>query len=482
MTDRQQRTRQARLDSLNYLITVGINPYPASYSRSHTVHQALAENTGRVAVAGRIHSKRTHGLLSFIDIIDQTGNIQIIIKSDQVGKKTYQLVDHLDVGDFLGVVGQRMQSKTGQESILADEINILSKSLLPLPSQWYGLKDTETRFRKRYLDLLLNNKVRQVLDARWTILREMRRFFYQHDFVEVETPVLQPLYGGTNAKPFTTYMNALNQDFYLRIAPELYLKRLIVGGYDRVFEIARNFRNEGIDSTHQPEFTMIEWYEAYADYQQMMNTAEDMFITLAAQINHQPIITVGDQKIDISRKWPRVKFTDLLKKHLNIDWQNITNQSVKKLLKQHHLKIDGEYSKLKALFSLFDHLITPKLIGPIWVIDYPKDISPLAKTHRDDDQFVERFEAYIGGKEICDGWSEIISPLEQRKRFENEQKNMKSGDSEAHPLDQDFIESMEYGMPPLGGIGIGIDRLVMLITNTWSIREVIAFPTLRKKS
>jgi lysyl-tRNA synthetase class 2 len=300
--------------------------------------------------------------------------------------------------------------------------------------------------------------------------------------MEVETPILQSLYGGTNAKPFTTYMNALDSDFYLRVAPELYLKRLIVGGYERVFEIARNFRNEGIDLSHQPEFTMMEFYEAYADYHRIMDLTEDLIKYAAQAVNSDYNLTVMDTVIDISGKWRRITVDEALVEYAGIHWDAITDEEVSQKLKEYSITVNGEYSKAKALFALYDHIVTPQLIEPTWVIDYPREVSPLSHAHRSKQGRVERFEGYVGGKEICDGWSEIISGIEQRERFDTEQRNMRAGDAEAQPLDEEFIEALEYGCPPLGGIGIGIDRLCMLLTNTWAIREVIAFPTLRSKS
>jgi len=354
--------------------------------------------------------------------------------------------------------------------------------LRPLPDEWYGLKDVEERYRRRHLDLLLNPDVKATLDKRWKIEQAIRTFLWGEGYTEVETPILQPLYGGTNAKPFTTHLNALDVNFYLRIAPELYLKRLIVGGYERIFEIARNFRNEGMDATHQPEFTMMEFYEAYADYHRIMDLTEDLIKHAAQAANQSYMITIDGKSIDISGKWRRITVDEALKEYAGIDWQKISEEEIKARLEKAGVQVTGEWSRDKALFALYDHFVTPKLIEPTWVIDYPRAVSPLSKEHRTKEGRVERFEGYVGGKEICDGWSEINSGLEQRSRFEQEQRNMKAGDAEAQPLDEDFIQSLEYGMPPLGGIGIGIDRLVMLITNTWMIREVIPFPLMRPES
>jgi len=308
----------------------------------------------------------------------------------------------------------------------------------------------------------------------------VRRFLQdEYNFIEVETPILQPLYGGTNATPFTTHMNALDTDFYLRLAPELYLKRLVVGGYERIFEIARNFRNEGIDQTHQPEFTMIEWYHAYADYDVMMNTAEALIKHLVQKLNGSTMLQVYDQEVDLGGKWERITMVEALAKYADIQFEDLSDEEIQTKMRQNNIELIGEYTRGKAMFSLFDKLVTGHLIAPTWVRDYPRDVSPLAKKHRDNDKLAERFECYIGGKELADGWSEITDSIDQRNIFAGEQKRMRAGDAEAHPMDEDYLEAMEYGMPPLGGIGMGIDRLVMFLTNTWSIKEVIAFPTLR---
>jgi lysyl-tRNA synthetase class 2 len=311
------------------------------------------------------------------------------------------------------------------------------------------------------------------------IERKVREFLWSKGYAEVETPVLQALYGGTNARPFTTHMNALDEDFYLRIAPELYLKRMIVGGYEKIFEIARNFRNEGIDATHQPEFTMIEWYEAYANYEVIMDLAEELTKYLVKELTGGETMKVKGKEVKVSGKWPRVTMVELIKEYLGVDMEKVRDEELRKLLGKYKIKLIGKYSRGKAMFGLFDHLIPEKLIKPTWVIDYPIEVCPLQKQHGSKEGYAERFEGYIGGMEYADGWSEITDAVDQRMRFKMEQKYLREGDEEAHPFDEDFVQAMEYGMPPLGGIGIGIDRLVMFLTDTWSIREVIAFPTLR---
>lgn len=459
----------------------GILVHPYSYAKKQSIAQALDMMGQEVTTAGRIRSVRSHGKVHFLDVSDSTAAMQVMVRVGEIPDQKAELIPFIDAGDFLGVTGTVVTTKTGEVTIQANDIEFLGKSLRPLPTEWNAAEDKEVRFKKRYVDMLVNPDTKRILDARWTIEKELRRYLQdEHNFVEVETPILQPLYGGTNAKPFTTHMNALDRDFYLRVAPELYLKRFIVGGYERVFEIARNFRNEGIDQTHQPEFTMVEWYEAYADYHRMMDVTEGLLKHLATKLYGDLRIKVGELEIDLGGKWPRITMKEALLKYAQVDFDTLSDDQVHQLYDQHQIQKAGVYSRGRALFELFDKLVTHQLIQPIWIIDYPKEVSPLAKTHRDNPDMVERFEAYIGGKEIADGWSEITDAIDQRQRFENEQKNMRAGDTEAHPVDEEFLEAMEYGMPPLGGIGIGIDRLVMFLTNTWSIREVIAFPTLRK--
>lgn len=479
MASRLDHSREAKLEKRKKLEAAGVQTHPYNYIATHNIKQALEKQGARVRIAGRIMSVREHGKVTFLDVRDQTGSMQIMIREDDAPTQ-YQLLPLLDPGDYVGVEGDVITSKTGETTVQTVSFDVLGKSLRPLPSTWQGIEDPETRYRKRYLDMIINPGVKQILDARWLVEKEIRRYLQdEQGYVEVETPILQPLYGGTNARPFTTHMNALDCDFYLRIAPELYLKRLIVGGYERIFEIARNFRNEGIDHTHQPEFTMIEWYEAFADYNRIMDIAEGLIKHLSKKLHNKMEILVGDHSVSLSGNWPRITMVDSLKQFADLDVEKASDADLQSWLEQNHIGLIGSYSRGKAVFALFDHLVTPKLIQPTWIIDYPKEVSPLSKQHRNNTELVERFEGYIGGKEICDGWSEITDAIEQRKRFDVEQQHMREGDEEAQPMDEEFLEAMEYGVPPLGGIGIGIDRLVMFLTNTWMIREVIAFPTLR---
>ncbi len=476
---RIQQTFEEKLEKRKKLEDLGIKVHPYVFDKTDTVLSAKNKLSHTVKTAGRIVSLREHGKVIFFDIKDSTAKIQVMVRKGEIPDEKFKIFKLLDVGDFIGVIGEVIKTKTQEITILVKDFTVLSKSLRPIPSSWNKAQDKEVRFRKRYLDLLVNENARHVLDTRWKVLKGIRTFLWNLGFIEVETPILQPLYGGTNARPFITHINALDVDFYLRIAPELYLKRLIIAGYEKIFEIARNFRNEGMDQTHQPEFTMIEWYEAYADYHVMMDRFEALLKSLAKSIYGEEKLVLNGKPIDISSKWPRLTMVQAIKQFLNIDVENMSDNSIKEFLKQNDIDLGTDYVRGIAIFSIFDHLVADKLQGPIWIIDYPRDVSPLAKVHRKDNNLVERFECYIGGREIADGWSELVDPIEQKSRFLNEQEKMRKGDEEAQPYDKDFIEAMEYGMPPLGGIGVGIDRLVMLLTDTWSIKETIAFPLLR---
>lgn len=485
--------RNIRLEKLEKLKQLGVDPFPAKSAKkalNKDIVGSFDKLEGKSAVAaGRITAIRSYKDLAFIDVKDSSGKIQLYIKRDVLEKPNYKKSEIafddlglLDLGDFVEGIGILTKTKTNEISIESKSLRILSKSIRPLPDKWEGFKDIEERYRRRYVDFQINDGAKKIIDTRWKIEKEIRKFLWSKNFDEVETPILQPLYGGTNARPFSTHFNALDCDFYLRVAPELYLKRLIVGGYERVFEIARNFRNEGIDHSHFPEFTMLEWYEAYADYNRVMDLAEALTKHLVKKMAGSGTIVVNGQTVDIAKKWRRVTVDKLLKEHLDIDWNKVTDDEAKELQKKYKINVRGTWDKNKVLFYLYDSEITSKLIEPTWVIDYPAAVSPLSRAHRTKAGRAERFEGYIGGVEIFDGWSEIVSGIEQRERFETEQKNMKEGDTEAMPLDEDFIEALEYGCPPLGGIGFGIDRLVMFLTDTWAIKDVVAFPTLKPKT
>ncbi len=468
-----------RLEKLRKIYEKGINPYPSSFDKKNSINECTKNEGKVVKTAGKIFSFRTHGNIAFANLKDETGKIQILFQKKLLGEN-YKNIDFLDIGDYIGVEGLVTKTIAGEISIVPTYFVLLSKSLKQLPHEWFGVKDIEIRYRQRYLDLLLNPEIRQRFNIRTKLIRSLRKYLDELGFWEVETPVLQPLYGGANAKPFITKINALDQKMYLRIADELYLKRLIIGGYERVYEIAKDFRNEGIDRSHNPEFTMIEYYEAYADYHRIMNVTEGLFKHLAKELNGHTKMKIEDKNIDIGGKWPRIEMNKIIKQELNLDVEKETLESLLKYCKKENIGLIGGETKGQLIFMIFEHKITKLLIEPTWIIDYPEDVSPLSKSHPTKKGWVERFEGYIGGKEICDGWSELTDPQEQRKRFTQDVKAARKDKQEAQQVDEDFIEAMEYGMPPLGGIGIGMDRLTMFFTNTWSIKEVILYPTLRK--
>lgn len=481
MTARLSVIREDRLKKLSELKKLGVNPYPSKISlegKLLKIAEAKKQSGKEVLVAGRIWSIRTHGGVIFMDLKDDSGKIQLLFQEKVLGKK-FELVNLTDTADFLACSGKVIKTIAGEITIDVQDFQFLTKALRPIPDSWYGLKDIEERFRKRYLDLLLNSEVRERFNIRTQLVHEVRNYLESLNYWEVETPTLQPLYGGANAKPFKTHLNTLDIEMYLRIADELYLKRLVVGGYEKIFEICKDFRNEGFSQTHNPEFTMIEYYEAYADYQRVMDVTEGLFKHLAKALFGKMEIKVGEKIIDISQKWPRITMVDIFKTKLNIDVEKESEESLLGYCKENNLELVGGETKGQLIYTIFEHMITDQLIDPIWIIDYPKDVSPLCKDHPDKPGWVERFEGYVGGKEICDGWSELTDPQEQRKRFVSDTKASRKDKEEAQHVDEDFLEAMEYGMPPLGGIGIGIDRLTMFFTNTWSIKEVILFPTMR---
>jgi lysyl-tRNA synthetase class 2 len=472
--------RKVRLEKLEKIKALGWNPYPASFDKKQAIADC-AKSLGKIVkTAGKIFSYREHGNIAFVDLKDETGKIQLFFQKKLLGEN-YKNLKLLDIGDFIGVEGEVVKTTAGQISIAPASYTLLTKSLNPIPSEFFGLKDMEVRYRQRYLDLLINPEVRESFNKRTKLISGVREYLDNLGFWEVETPILQPLYGGANAKPFKTHVNALDADMYLRIADELYLKRLVIGGYEKVYEICKDFRNEGIDHTHFPEFTMIEWYEAYADYQKVMDIAEGLFKHLAKKLYGHTTLEVEDKKIDIGKKWPKIEMSVIMKEKLDLDVEKETKESLMKYAKKNcsGMQLVGEETKGQLIFAIFEHEIPQLLINPTWIIDYPQDVSPLSKSHRSKPGWVERFEGYIGGKEICDGWSELTDPQIQRQRFTKDLKVARADREEAQQVDEDFLTAMEYGMPPLGGIGIGIDRLVMFFTNKWAIKEIVLFPNLR---
>ncbi len=474
---------EERLKKLEKLKELGINPYPYKYDRTHTFREirdafeSLSQGEERIRICGRIMTIRGHGKTLFATLSDETGHMQVYLRQDRLGDK-FELFQHFDVGDHMGAEGSIFKTKTGETTVLVDDYVLLSKSLRSLPEKWHGLRDIEIRYRKRYLDLIANTEVRDVFKKRTKIISLMRQFLDGKGFMEVETPVLQAVYGGAAAFPFKTYYNALEQEMFLRIADELYLKRLIVGGYEKVYEVCRDFRNEGIDRMHNPEFTMLELYQAYTDYNGIMDLVEQLVDYLLRETVGVNRLTFVDKEIEFKRPFRRVKYADSLSEIIGLDVLSAKESEIDRHCEQHGV----DYKKLalgSKIDKLFSELVQKNLIEPTFVIDYPKVISPLAKTHRDDDRLVERFEFVMFGVEIANAFSELNDPMEQRKRFENQIAHKEEGIRE---IDEDFIQALEHGMPPTGGIGIGIDRLCMVLLNQPSIRDVILFPQLRKET
>jgi lysyl-tRNA synthetase class 2 len=493
MTDEHKSLNQIiefRKEKLAKLHEYGVDPYPVAYHVSHSAVDIIDQfdefNGKTVCVAGRIMSLRKMGKAAFCHIQDQTTRLQIYIKKDDVGQDEYRNFKLLDIGDFIGIEGYVFKTKTDEISVHAQKVVILAKGIRPIPivkekegEIYDAFEDKEQRYRNRHIDLIVNPDVRKVFIQRAKIISEARKYLEKHGYVEVETPVLQPLYGGANARPFTTHHNTLEQDLYLRIAVELYLKRLIIGGFDKVYELSKIFRNEGMDRNHNPEFTMLEFYQAYVDYDYMMNFVEDMIRSIAEKVGGLKR-TWGGKEIDLTRAFKREPILELVKKYTGYDVSTADLSDFKKIYKTLDLELPDETRYGILLDDLMRQAVEPNLIQPIFVIDYPKAVSPLAKQHRSGAaNIVERFELFIGGMEFANAFSELNDPIDQRKRFEDQTQLRMQGDEEAHPLDENFLEAVELGMPPTGGVGIGIDRLVMLLTETNSIKDVILFPAMR---
>lgn len=432
-----------------------------------------------VRIAGRVTAIRKHGRATFLDIRNIKDKMQIYGRADELGS-LYDLLEECHVGDFIGVEGFPFKTHTGEPSIKAKTLWLLTKSYRPLPEKWHGITDVETRYRRRYLDLIANEEARRIFLLRSNMIRQLRNFLDDRGFIEVETPILHRIPGGGAARPFITHHNALDIDLYLRIALELYLKRLIVGGYERVYEINRCFRNEGISTVHNPEFTMLELYQAYADYNTMMNLTEELIIHLAKVLMGKPVIYRGEEEIDISSPWKRVELLDIVKEYTGVNPLEMERERLLEYAKKLEIKVTVEENLwAKVLMELFDEEVQPYLKEPTFVTGYPVAVSPLAKARETDPRFTDRFELFIGGLEIANAFSELNDPVEQKRRFEAQLQEKLRGEEETHPMDEDFIEALEYGMPPTGGLGIGIDRLTMLLSNVNSIREVILFPLQR---
>ena len=477
--------KQSRLDKLNKLLQKGINPYPASVKRNQTIAEARIAEEKEVIITGRIIGLRGHGKLIFGDIVDETGKIQIVFKKDLLSETTFSLVELIDRGDFLEISGKVSKTVSGEITIFINDFRIITKTLQPLPDNWYGFKDVEERYRKRYLDIILNPEVHKRITMRGKIIQEIRNFLTKENFIEVETPTLQPIYGGGFAKPFKTFYNALETDFYLRISDEMYLKRLIVGGFEKVFEITKVFRNEGYDFDHNPEFTMFEAQIAYQDYRYGMDLIEKIIENVAVSILGSTKFNYQETKMDVKRPWTRLTMVDAIRKHTGINplkWESVKDakSSIDKLEirkeKIHELNRINSIGELIAF--VFEEKVEEKLINPTIIYDYPIEISPLAKKCADP-HFTQRFEMFAFGSELGNNYTELNDPIDLRKRFVDEKKREEGGFEEAHQTDYDYLEAIEHGFPPTCGIAIGIDRLVMLLTDAKSIKDIIAFPTLR---
>ncbi len=486
-----------RYEELKELIEKGIEPYAYSFDSnvySEEIKNRYSEFESKtVKISGRIMAIRRMGKASFAHILDYKGRIQIYLKKDEIGDQ-YTAFKLMDIGDIIGVEGFVFKTKTGEISVHVKNLTLLAKSLRPLPiakeiEDEKGEKvifdqfaDKELRYRQRYVDLIVNPSVKEVFILRSQIIKAIRNVLDENGLLEVETPVLQPLYGGAAARPFTTHHNTLDVDLYLRIADELYLKRLIVGGFDGVYEISKDFRNEGMDKSHNPEFTMLELYVAYKDYNWMMNFVEEIFEHICKKVFGKTEFSIEGKNISLKRPWKRIDYVGTIQDKTGVNVVDSSEDELKELAKNIGIDISKISGKARLIDEIFSQTVEPDLVQPTFVIDYPLVLSPLAKKHRNKEHLVERFEGYVAGKELCNAFSELNDPIDQRERFEEQLKHKKLGDEEAHPIDEDFIRAMEYGMPPMAGLGIGIDRLVMLFTNQPSIRDVIFFPQMKPES
>lgn len=482
----QMIIRREKLDKIRAL---GVEPYGQKFEWDHHAAdirkeaEQLEKDETHVRIAGRIMIRRGQGKTAFCVLRDQTGDIQVYFKRDELPENEWALFKLVDIGDILGIEGTVFTTHTGELTVRVLHFTMLSKSLRPLPEKWHGLTDKEQRYRQRYLDLIMNPEVRETFVKRAAMMSAIRKWYTDHGFLEVETPVLQPLYGGANAKPFTTHFNALDMTMYLRIAPELYLKRLLVGGYERIFEITRNFRNEGMDTRHNPEFTAIETYQAYGDIEDVINQTEQIVAACAMASYGSMKFTYEDTEIDVTPPWPRLTMAEVVKKYTGEDFDACqTIEDARAIADKLHVEY-GEYDGFgKILSECFDAYVEEHLIQPVHITKHPIEVSPLSKLDPKDPRYTIRFESYIYGRELANGFSELNDPIDQRKRFELQVEERKHGDDEAHPIDEDFLTALEYGMPPTGGLGIGLDRLFMLMTNSASIRDVLLFPAMKPET
>ena len=487
MTSRLERITEQRLDSLSRIRARGIDPYPHSYHPSHTIREAITlfEQQGAssqdISLAGRIMSKRSIGKMSFLDIRDSSGKMQLSLRYDLLGRERYEFLQDIDIGDIIGARGKLFRTKAGELTLEVSDFAMLCKSLRPLPEKWHGLADVEKRYRQRYLDLISNEESRSIFILRSKIITAIRSFLNKQGFMEVETPVLQPHAGGALARPFVTHHHALDEDLYLRIALELHLKRLVVGGFDKVYEMGRAFRNEGISVRHNPEFTLLECYQAYSDYNDMMRLVEEMLVHIAQGVLGNTKLARDGQTIDLGLPWQRLYLREAIKEYCGIDFEDYPDAaSLRTRMAELDMDVDPTKGKGRLIEELISTFVEPNLVQPTFLLDYPVEMSPLAKRKRGDDHLVERFEGFVDGMEIANAFTELNDPLEQRERFHQQLKE-RVADEEVEIADEDFLQALEYGMPPTGGLGMGIDRLVMLLTGQQSVREVILFPQLKTK-
>ena len=477
---------QVRLDKMHKIEEKGLKPFGYRYEYTHRSgdvkeqFDALSEAETEVKLAGRVMAIRGHGKTCFMDMQDKDGRIQVYVRKDVLGEDNYALIKMMDIGDTVGVTGTVFRTHMGEVSIKASALEMLSKSLRPLPEKWHGLKDVETRYRQRYVDLIVNPDVRDTFVKRSQIIRSVRNVLDSHGFLEVETPILNTIAGGAAARPFISYHNALDMQVYMRIAPELYLKRLVVGGMDRVYELGRVFRNEGIDNRHNPEFTSVEIYQAFADYRDMMDLTEEVVVKTAEEVLGTTKIVYEGTEIELASPWKRISMIDAVKEYAGKDFTNVTDlEEARAMAKEINVEVEATWGIGKIINACFEEYVEVKLIQPTFITGHPKEISPLAKSNPENPEITDRFEAFIYGREICNGFTELNDPIDQRERFMKQVEERANGDEEANMMDEDFVTALEYGLPPTGGLGIGIDRLVMFLTNSSTIRDVLFFPTMK---
>lgn len=477
---------QVRIDKMHKIEEHGWKPFGYRFLYTHRAadiaaqFDELSEKETEVKMAGRIMAIRGHGKTCFMDMQDKTGRIQVYVRKDVIGEENYALIKLMDIGDTVGITGTAFRTHMGELSIKATSVEMLSKSLRPLPEKWHGLKDVETRYRQRYVDLIVNPEVRDTFVKRSQIIRSVREVLDSHDFLEVETPILNTIAGGAAARPFISYHNALDMQVYMRIAPELYLKRLIVGGMDRVYEMGRVFRNEGIDNRHNPEFTSVEIYQAFADYRDMMDLTEEVVVKTAEKVLGTTTINYEGTAIELASPWKRMSMIEAVKEYSGKDFTNVTDlEEARAIAKELNVAVEPSFGIGKIINACFEEYVEDKLIQPTFITGHPKEISPLAKSNPENPEITDRFEAYIYGRELCNGFTELNDPIDQKERFLKQVEERANGDEEANMMDEDFVNALEYGLPPTGGLGIGIDRLVMFLTNSSTIRDVLFFPTMK---